>query len=102
MKLLTKFSLIFTTVFGLGLGAAGYVCYGLLQRNAREQVLYQAHLMMDSAAAVRHYTNERIKPLVAGHASAAGEFRPETVPAFAATEIFRELRKNYPDYSYKE
>lgn len=108
MKLLTKFSLIFTTVFGLGLGAAGYVCHGLLQRNAREQVLYQAHLMMDSAAAVRHYTNERIKPLVAAHGGgggaggAAAEFRPETVPAFAATEIFRELRKNYPDYSYKE
>jgi len=29
-------------------------------------------------------------------------FRPETVPAFAATEIFERLRANYPNYSYKE
>ena len=29
-------------------------------------------------------------------------FRPETVPAFAATELFAQLRKSYPDYFYKE
>src|SRR5258706_10872734 len=100
MKLLAKFSLIFTVVFGLGLCAAGWVFYDLLQRNAREQVLYQAHLMMDSALATRMYTTERIKPALAGHKD--GVFRPETVPAFAATEIFNGLRKNYPNYSYKE
>src|SRR5258706_14489177 len=100
MKLLAKFSLIFTVVFGLGLCAAGCVSYELFQRNAREQVLYQAHLMMDSALATRMYTTERIKPALAGHKD--GVFRPETVPAFAATEIFNGLRKNYPNYSYKE
>jgi protein-histidine pros-kinase len=105
MNLLTKFSLIFTTVFGLGLGATGWLCYGLLQRNAREQVLYQAHLMMDSAAAVRHYTSTRVKPAMTKIAAKAGgepEFHKETVPAFAATEIFDKLRENYPDYTYKE
>src|SRR5437762_2997244 len=100
MKLLAKFSLIFTVVFGLGLCAAGWVFYDLLQSNARQQVLYQAHLMMDSALATRMYTTERIKPALAGHKD--GVFRPETVPAFAATEIFNGLRKNYPNYSYKE
>ena len=100
MKLLAKFSLIFTIVFGLGLAGAGYVFYDMLQRNAREQVLYQAHLMMDSAMATRSYTTERIKPVLAAHKD--GVFRPESVPAFAATEIFEGLRKNYPSYSYKE
>ena len=100
MKLLAKFSLIFTFVFGLGLAGAGYVFYQMLQQNAREQVLYQAHLMMDSALATRVYTTERIKPLLTAHKD--GVFRPETVPAFAATEIFEVLRKNYPSYSYKE
>ena len=38
MKLLAKFSLIFTIVFGLGLTGAGYVFYDMLQRNARESV----------------------------------------------------------------
>ena len=35
MKLLAKFSLIFTIVFGLGLAGAGYVFYQMLQQNAR-------------------------------------------------------------------
>jgi HAMP domain-containing protein len=100
MKLLAKFSLIFTVVFGLGLCATGFVCYDLLQRNAREQVLYQAHLMMDSALATRQYTTEQIKPVLASHPD--GVFKPQTVPAFAATEIFDRLHKSYPDYSYKE
>jgi len=100
MNLLTKFSLIFTAVFGLGLCATGYVCYDLLQRNARQQVMYQAHLMMDSAMATRQYTTEQIKPVLASHAD--GVFKPQTVPAFAATEIFDRLHKSYPDYSYKE
>jgi len=53
MKLLAKFSLIFTAVFGLGLCATGYVCYDLLQKSAREQVLYLAHLIMGRAMATR-------------------------------------------------
>jgi protein-histidine pros-kinase len=100
MKLLAKFSLIFTAVFGLGLCATGYVCYDLLQKSAREQVLYQAHLMMDSAMATRQYTTEQIKPALTAHDD--GIFKPQTVPAFAATEIFDHLHKHYPDYSYKE
>src|SRR4051812_2817560 len=102
MKLLAKFSLIFVVVFGAGLAAAGLLCHDLLQRNARQQVLYQAHLMMDSAAAVRHYTTEQVKPVLAGRAARDEAFRPQTVPAFAATEIFNNLRANHPDYSYKE
>ena len=101
MKLLAKFSLIFIVVFGLGLVATGLVCYSLLQKTAREQVLYQAHLMMDSALAMRSYTTTQIKPLLASKAD-DGVFHPQTVPAFAATEIFDNLRKIYPDYSYKE
>jgi protein-histidine pros-kinase len=30
------------------------------------------------------------------------EFLPQTVPAYAATEALSEVRKKYPDYSYKE
>ena len=53
MRLLAKFSLIFVLVFGAGLGAAAYLFYGVLQRNAREQVLYNAQLMMETALAMR-------------------------------------------------
>jgi protein-histidine pros-kinase len=29
-------------------------------------------------------------------------FRPQTIGAYAATQLFEQLRKNYPDYFYKE
>ncbi len=126
MRLLTKFSLIFVVVFGVGLGAAAYLFYGLLQRNAREQVLYNAQLMMETALAMRKYTIDQVKPAVTEtmeHQAAQSHdpadevfrdlcakrglvgkrvFRPQTIPAFAATELFAQLRTNYPDYLYKE
>src|SRR6266404_7510810 len=121
MRLLAKFSLIFAVVFGLGLAAAAYLFHASLQRSAREQVLYQAQIMMETALAMRNYTTEQIRPVVdqmsqphnaqaddaisricAREAAARSVFRPQTVPAFAATEIFNYLRKKYPDYFYKE
>lgn len=185
MRLLAKFSLVYVLVFGLGLGAAGYVFYGQLQRNAREQVLYQARVMMETALAMRNYTTEQVRPsfgdanqredevaatvqalcakrgvlkaawerrlaqerALADRARAAAErakgdrgaepggtvltsaavaapreepvqdpltelcarpgpsrrpFRPQTVPAYAATEIFGYLTRKYPEFTYKE
>jgi hypothetical protein len=41
MRLLAKFSLIFTLVFGVGLAGACYVSNWYLQQIAREQVVHQ-------------------------------------------------------------
>jgi HAMP domain-containing protein len=104
MKLLTKFSLIFIVVFGLGLGSAGFVSYSMLQKNARRQVEDDAKIMMETALSMRRYTSNQIKPLLAASSSNSTEkiFHRETVPAFAATEMFNNLREKYPDYFYKE
>jgi HAMP domain-containing protein len=101
MKLLTKFSLIFVVVFGLGLGLAGVVAYSQLQSNARRQVEDRAKIMMETALAMRRYTSEQVKPAIAA-AATDKVFHRETVPAFGATEMFNYLREKYPDYSYKE
>ncbi|MFN7995224.1 MAG: DUF3365 domain-containing protein [Bryobacteraceae bacterium] len=102
MKLLTRFSLLFTLAAGLGLAVAAYVSYGFLQRNAREEVIRQARLMMATSSASRNYTTQQIKPLLEPVQARDKVFLPETVPAFAATESFNYLRKTYPDYTYKE
>jgi len=107
MKLLAKFSIIFVVVFGLGLSAAGYFSYSLLQKHAREQVEDRAKIMMETALAMRRYTVDQVKPALGkmtdDKAAGAPEvFHPETVPAFAATEMFNYLREKYPDYAYKE
>ena len=102
MKLLPKFTLIFALVFGAGMAVAGVFAWRFLEDNARDQVLGQARLMMQAALAMRAYTNRNIKPLLDTPEVRRREFHPETVPSFAATENFNSLRKQYPDYFYKE
>ena len=99
MNLQVKFSLIFLLVFGVQLGVAGYVCDGFLQRSARDQVIRQARLMMESSLAARTYTDQQIKPLVNRNDPV---FHPQIVPAYAATEHLNYFRNAYPEYSYKE
>lgn len=100
MKLIVKFNLALSLVFLIGLGAAGYVSHELLQRNAREEILQNARIMMQGSLAARGYTVSQITPLLQNQLNY--EFLPQTVAAYAATEYFNELRKQYPDYTYKE
>jgi hypothetical protein len=102
MKLLWKFSLIFILVFGTGMALAGLFASRFLQENAKDQVVQQARLMMQSAVAMRGYTNKQIKPLLHTPETRRTTFHPETVPAFAATEIFSGFHDKYPDFFYKE
>ena len=99
MGLRLKFNLVLLVVFMLGLGATGYVSYELLHRNAREEVLRNAGVMMEAALSMRSYTVGHVRPnLVAD----PDKFLPQSVPAFGATEIMTLLRKKYPDYAYKD
>jgi len=99
MGLRLKFNLVLLVVFITGLGATGYVSYELLHRNAREEVLRNAGVMMEAALSARAYTVAKVRPALAYDAD---KFLPESVPAFAATEMMALLRKKYPDYMYKE
>ena len=100
MKLIWKFNLVLLGIFLAGFAIAGYVSNNVLQTNAREEVLQHARLMMEAALASRSYTNTQIKPLLDMQLKYV--FLPQTVPAYAATEQFNDLRKSHPDYAYKE
>ena len=58
MKLLLKFNPVLILVFAVGIGIAGYFSREFLERNAREQVLQQARLMMGAAGGMRTYTSQ--------------------------------------------
>ena len=100
MKLIWKFNLVLLGIFLLGFLIAGYVSYTALQKNAREEILQHARLMMEAALSARNYTTTQVSPLLATQMKYA--FLPQSVPAYAATEQFSELRKKHPDYAYKE
>jgi protein-histidine pros-kinase len=99
MGLRLKFNLVLLFVFILGLGVSGYVSYDLLHNTAREDVLRNAGVMMEAALSMRQYTVSQVRDKLV---QKDDEFLPQSVPAFAATEIMNQLRKKYPDYAYKE
>lgn len=95
-----KFNLVMLLVFAAGMGVSAWVAHRLLDNNARQETLHSAGLMMEAALAVRGYTVKQVKPLL--EPLLAENFLPQSVPAYAATEIFNALRVKYPDFSYKE
>jgi protein-histidine pros-kinase len=102
MKLLARFNLIFVLVFGLGTIVAVWLAYVFLRNDAKQQVLAQANLMMETTLATRAYTTHQIKPLLEKLHTHEAVFLPQTVPAYSATQVFNYLHQRNPDYAYKE
>jgi HAMP domain-containing protein len=99
MGLRLKFNLVLITVFVVGLGVTGFVSYELLHKNARDEVVRAAGVMMEASLSMRNYTVSQVRPNLTVDPD---KFLPQSVPAFGATEIMSLLRKKYPDYAYKE
>jgi len=88
MKLLLKFNLVFILIFACALGAAGYVSWTLLEKNAREEIAQNARLLMDTALATRTYTSSQVNPLL--ETQMKYTFLPQSVPAYSATEVLHQ------------
>jgi HAMP domain-containing protein len=102
MKLLAKFNLILLAVFGAGGFLIAQFAHSYLIGNARDEVQEQERLMMASARSVREYTSAEISPLLEENPRHRVRFLPQTVPFYGASTTFAKLRKDYPDYAYKE
>ena len=100
MKITTKINLMLISVFSLGLLIVGFVSYRMLHENARNEVITHAGMMMEAALAIRGYTVKEIRPLLA--LQMKRQFLPQSVPSYAATQNFKALRQDNPEYTYKE
>ena len=100
MGLRTKFNLVLLLAFAIGLALAAYLSDRILKDNAREEVVQHARIMIESALGARSYTAQHIQPLLT--LQMKRQFRPESVSAYAAAQIFKALREQHPDYTYKE
>jgi protein-histidine pros-kinase len=100
MGLRLKFNLVLLATFVVALAVSGSISYELLRRNAEDEVVRSAGMMMETALAIRGYTISQVRPLL--EAAPAEGFLPQTVPAFAATETLGTLRAKYPDFTYRE
>lgn len=100
MKLVVKFNLILIPLLLLGFVITGYILYTVLQRNARHEMQDRAAIMMEAALAMRSYTVKEIRPLL--EVQNRRNFLPQTVSAYAATQLFNTLHEKHPEYTYKE
>jgi protein-histidine pros-kinase len=100
MSLLLRINLLLGMALLPAALLAGYACWAILDANARRDVLAEAGLMMDSAAAVRLYTSAEILPLLDQRMKT--EFAPQSIPYYAATQNFLRVRERHPDFFYKE
>jgi HAMP domain-containing protein len=100
MRLRTKFNLVLLMTFSVSLVITGLISYRMLQHNTRDEVIQNADIMMQAALSMRGYTVQQVKPLLEMQLQRI--FLPQSVPAYAATEIFNRLRVQYADYTYKE
>ena len=102
MKLLAKFNLMLVAFFGAGSILIAFAAYQFLMRNARAQVVQQAELMIESARSTRQYTSDELAPVLEPLTEHDERFLPQSIPFYAATVTFSYLRKQYPEYAYKE
>src|SRR5688500_20366460 len=98
MGLRLKFNLVLLLVFVVGLGATGYVSHDLLHRNARDEVLRNAGVMMEAALSMRSDTVAQVRRNLAVDPD---NVLPQSVPAFGATGIMTVLPQKYPDSAYQ-
>jgi protein-histidine pros-kinase len=102
MKLLARFNLIFVALFAGGIALAIWLASIYLEKDTKAQVLAQAKLMMLTTSATRSYTSQQIQPLLDKLQKRDVAFLPQTVPNYAATQVFNYLHTSEPAYAYKE
>lgn len=100
MKIRWKIDLAISAAFLVGLGLAGAGAYTILTKNALEDSLQNARIMVEEASAVRTYTADSIKPLLEPQIKV--QFLPQVVSAYAALTTFNMVHKKLPDYTYRE
>jgi HAMP domain-containing protein len=100
VNLIWKFNAALLAIFAVGFALASIVSYNVLQNNAREEALQHARLMMEAASSARNYTNVQVRPLL--ETQLKYKFVPQAIPFYAATEQFIDMRKRFPEYTYKE
>lgn len=102
LQLKQKFTVLLLIILILGVSVSGLALSIVLRQNAKRQVTNTALIMMETMNSVRNYTSNQINPEL--KEKLVTTFLPQSVPAYAAREIFENLRQkgDYKDFFYKE
>jgi protein-histidine pros-kinase len=99
MKLKTKFNVVISAIFTVGLLVTGYLSFTILHTNAKEDVKVRATLVMEAATAMQTYTQAEVGPLLSPHM--AENFLPQSVAAYAAIQTLNKMGDKFSNYTYR-
>ncbi|MEW5938712.1 MAG: DUF3365 domain-containing protein, partial [Chloroflexota bacterium] len=104
VNLSVRFTLILSGVFLVGTLIGGSAYWRALQGKAQDEIATQGLMLIETMNAVRGYTSNHVKPLLAEELAASPEFISETVPAFSARTVFENFRSqsDFETFLYKE
>ena len=104
LKLRLKFTLILGLTFLGGIIISSAILSETYYQNAQKEVNNKTLILLSTINAVKDYTNTNIEPLLDNKLKTSPTFIPETLPFFAAREIFESFRqqKKYQNFLYKE
>jgi HAMP domain-containing protein len=104
LNLGAKFTLLLALVLLTGMGLAWFALSNVLQRQAQHQVVAKAEILLKTMDSVRQYTSEHINTTLKPLLDREQRFARETVPGYAAREVFERFRKDaaYATFLYKE
>lgn len=100
MRLEYRFTAILVVCLLLGMIAAGLISYRIETRQAEDEIIQNAEMLMETAMAIRSYTISEVRPLLRKHPS--DEFLPQTVPSYSAQTALGKLKNSFPDFNYRE
>jgi HAMP domain-containing protein len=104
LQLSRKFNLLLFAVFVVGVLVSSLVLADILGRYSESQITGKATVLLKTMISARNYTQKQINPELEARLDKDEQFLPQTVPGYAAREIFEDLRTN-PEYRnsfYKE
>ena len=104
LKIGTKFNLLLILVFIISIIGSGIALSTVFEQKAQNEVTTKAQILIKTMNSVRKYTSNHVNNLLASRLETEPAFIPETVPAYSATEVFENFRKNeeYQNFLYKE
>ncbi|MBR8833274.1 MAG: DUF3365 domain-containing protein [Stigonema ocellatum SAG 48.90 = DSM 106950] len=103
-KLATKFTLLLSLVFIGSILFSGFALSQALEQKAKDEINYQGQILIEMVNSVRSYNDNHLNNLLEPNLKNQARFVPETIPTFAAREVFETLRKSkeYSNFLYKD
>jgi len=101
MKLKLKFNLMMLIVFSIAFSISGYFSYNQLNENAKNEVLSNAGVLMETVLSARNWAVAEVGPNLR-EPEEGEDFLMMGVPAYAANKVMEDVKKRYPDYNYRE